>query len=267
MGSPEALSASLQQHLRYILDTASSSPAGGGPAWSALLAHYGIRAFDANERAMSVKYMNLARGALPSEVRVVLEGLRDWATRELQASSAPNAALQNEIASLVYREIARYELSIGLVPQIASAPVVASTGPSLGSIFANAQETSKEVPWANMKYRPGHEPHVRALRRTARAAQRFHLQVLSTPNRGLDRAQPIREKKSSEPSAAAQDRRSVESISPPAARRGQIKKATQDKLRGRLSAAHRAKSDGPLAARQCARRGRTAGSRSRSQIE
>ncbi len=142
MGSPEALSASLAQHLRYIFDTASSSPAGGGPAWTALLAHYGIAPFAADERAMSVKYMHLTRGALPSEVRIVLEGLRNWATREFQSLDAPNTALQYEIAGLVDREVARYELAIGVF-----------AGPSLGSIFANAQDTSKEVPWANMKYK------------------------------------------------------------------------------------------------------------------
>jgi hypothetical protein len=34
-------------------------------------------------------------------------------------------------------------------PTMAAAPV----GPSLASIFANAQQTSKEVPWAGMTYK------------------------------------------------------------------------------------------------------------------
>jgi len=146
MGS--GLEGAVQQHLQYIVRTAQTSPAGGGPAWDALLQHYGVRPFDASERAMSVKYMNLARGALPGEVRVVLEGLRDWALAQPGAD-----AMRGEIDALVDRETARYEQSIGIVAPPEPAAPAGPAAPSLGSIFANAEQTSKEVPWANMKYK------------------------------------------------------------------------------------------------------------------
>ncbi len=161
MRAIESLGASIEQHVLYIHQTAASSPAGGGPAWDALLRHYGVLAFGPEERSTSVRCMRLTRGALPSEVRAALEGLRSWATRELErlradpsfaANGAP-AQLQQRLVSLVDLETQRYENAIGVAPsQARAAPAPGPAAPSLASIFANAQQTSKEVPWANVKY-------------------------------------------------------------------------------------------------------------------
>lgn len=162
MGSVDALNAALQQHLQYVLGAAASSPPGGGPAWDAVLVYYRVTAHDAGERQMIVQYMRLQRGATPAEVRAVLEGLRTWAMGEIERLRADPALGASQelgqfhahVQALVDRETSAYERSIGIVPPVAPpAAPPKPAAPSLGSIFANAQQTSKEVPWANMQYK------------------------------------------------------------------------------------------------------------------
>jgi hypothetical protein len=165
MGPVEALDAALAQHLSTIQRTAFNAPPGGGPEWDGVLRHYGHAALDAQERSMIVSCMKLARGAVPAEFRMVLTGLQAWAQRELAQLSASGAAaaspafgaVQHRVHTLVDSEIAAYERALGIPPAPPMpAPIavaVAPTGPSLGSIFANAQSTSKEVPWAGQKYK------------------------------------------------------------------------------------------------------------------
>lgn len=163
MGPVDALSAALNQHLQHILNTAATSPPGGGPAWDDLMRYYGISVFDHQERQMIVQYMRLSRGATPAEVRSVLEGLRSWAFREMKQlrlnpavdTSPEMGHMQKLVTEMVDRETTNYERMLGLVPPVAALPTapVKPAGPSMGSIFANAQQTSKEVPWANMQYK------------------------------------------------------------------------------------------------------------------
>ncbi len=158
--SVDALAAALRQHVDYVLNAAASSPPGGGPAWDEVLRFYRVTAHDAQERTMIVQYMRLQRGATPAEVRAVLEGLRTWAFGEIErlrtdpsiAQSPALGQLHGAAQTLVDRETANYERSIGIQPApVAPPPKLA--GPSVGSIFANAQQTSKEVPWADMSYK------------------------------------------------------------------------------------------------------------------
>ena len=165
MGPVEALDAALSQHLSAIQRAAISSPPGGGPEWDGILRHYGVPAFDAQERAMIVSCMHLQRGAVPAELRVVLTGLQSWAQRELDAlrtnpqasMSAAFHVLQQRISALVDGEVFAYERALGIPPPppmpAAPPPPPAPAGPSLASIFANAQQTSKEVPWAGQKWK------------------------------------------------------------------------------------------------------------------
>jgi hypothetical protein len=158
METVEALDAALAQHLSAIQHAAISSPPGGGGPWDVLLRHYGHIPFDPQERALIVQWRGLTRGAVPAELRVVLIGLQGWAQRELDrlratgaANGSPNVdALQHRIAMLVDAEVSAYERALGVVPPAAPA---APAGPSLASIFANARQTSKEVPWAGQTYK------------------------------------------------------------------------------------------------------------------
>ncbi|HVJ88281.1 MAG TPA: hypothetical protein VM580_00655 [Labilithrix sp.] len=166
MSPVDALNNSISQHAGAIHRSASSSPAGGGPEWDSLMRHYGLAPLDPTERAMIVQAMRLSRGAVPAEVRIAFVGLRVWAQRELDrlradpaATSLPTFAwTEQRVRDLVERETAAYELSIGIPPAASPPPAspaapVAPAAPSLASIFANAQETSKEVPWAGMTYK------------------------------------------------------------------------------------------------------------------
>jgi hypothetical protein len=117
---------------------------------------------------MIVSCMHLARGAVPAEFRMVLAGLQAWGQRELEqlrVSGAANGSptlgmVQQRIATLVDVEVGGYERALGIAPSAPmptyGAPVVAAiapAAPSLASIFANAQQTSKEVPWAGIKHK------------------------------------------------------------------------------------------------------------------
>ena len=164
MGPVEALDAALSQHLSAVQRAAFNSAPGGGAEWDGTLRHYGVAALDPQERTMIVSCMHLSRGAVPAEFKMVIAGLQTWAEGELdrlQASGAAHGspsfgAVQQRIASLVEVEEAAYERALGIPPP-APMPVAAAppppAGPSLASIFANAQSTSKEVPWANMKFK------------------------------------------------------------------------------------------------------------------
>jgi hypothetical protein len=161
MGAPaiDALAAAIVAHVRAVRDTAAASPAGGGPAWDALLQHYRLAPFEPRERATVVQCLRLTRGATPGEVRMVLASLVAWAQGEA-GRLAQDLSVVGElpglrawIETLVDGETREYERSIGIVaPAPVAAPPAAPATPSLGAIFANAQQTSKEVPWANMKY-------------------------------------------------------------------------------------------------------------------
>lgn len=169
MGPVEALEAALAQHLAAVQRAAFNSPPGGGPEWDGVLRHYRHAPLDAQERSMIVSCMHLSRGAVPAEVRMVLVGLQGWAQAQvdqLRASGAGGgsptfARLEHRVRGLVDEEMPAYERALGITPSAPAAaapppPVVAAAapaGPSLASIFANAQSTSKEVPWAGMKYK------------------------------------------------------------------------------------------------------------------
>ena len=111
---------------------------------------------------MIVSFMHMSRGAVPAELRMVMVGLQGWAQGQLAhlravgalgAHGAPVTQLEQRVASLVEAEVSAYERALGIVPAPAPPPPPPIAGPSLGSIFANAQQTSKEVPWAGIKYK------------------------------------------------------------------------------------------------------------------
>lgn len=165
MGPLESLDAAITQHVQAIHRAATSCSAGGGPEWDGLLRHYGLAPLDANERSFIVTHMRLSRGAVPAEVRAAFAGLQKWAHGEMErlrnAGHPTPPHVHQRVSELVDRETSTYERSIGLAPAPPAAPPAFAPppayapppgAPALASIFANAQSTSKEVPWANQKY-------------------------------------------------------------------------------------------------------------------
>lgn len=165
MGAVEDLEAQIATHTRAILDAAASSELGGGPNWDRYLVHYGLTPFPADERAAVVRALRMNRGATPGEVRILLGSLAKWIQGEVaRLSRDPSCAshprltmIHSASTTLADRETAAYERAIGIVAAPAPAQPVGPPPPppgmpGLGAIFANAQSTSKEVPWANMKY-------------------------------------------------------------------------------------------------------------------
>jgi hypothetical protein len=162
MGPLESLDAAITQHVQTIHRAASACAAGGGPEWYGLLRHYGLAPLDGSERGFIVTHMRLARGAVPAEVRAAFAGLQKWAHTEMErlrnAGQMAPPHLHQRVSELVDRETSTYERSIGVAPPAPAAPAAPPAyappagAPALASIFANAQSTSKEVPWANQKY-------------------------------------------------------------------------------------------------------------------
>lgn len=163
MGAVEDLEAQVATHVRAICATAASVPAGGGAAWDQMLGHYRLQGFGPDERASVACALGMTRGATPGEVHVVLDALGRWAQCEAGRLSQDPAlvghprlrTLTQDLAGMPARETELYERSVGLVKPMPppAAPVGVAPMPALGNIFANAQTTSKEVPWANMKYK------------------------------------------------------------------------------------------------------------------
>lgn len=124
MGAPaiDALASAIVAHVRAVRETAAASPAGGGPAWDALLQYYRLAPFDPRERAAVIQYLRLTRGATPGEVRMVLAGLVAWAMGEASRLAqdpclAPELPrLRAWLDTLVDGETREYERSIGIVP-------------------------------------------------------------------------------------------------------------------------------------------------------
>jgi hypothetical protein len=163
VSSPVAsLAAALAGHVSAIRQAAAASPAGGGTAWDELLRHYGIVATDPAERALAVRQLGLVRGATPGEVRMAMLGASRWARAELdRLARDPSIAadpelprLAEHITGLADAETRAYDAWLGIPPPRRPAPPPeAPAGPSVASIFKNAQDTSKEVPWAGMQYK------------------------------------------------------------------------------------------------------------------
>jgi hypothetical protein len=161
MGPVAHLDIAIAQHLDAIRAAALGSAAGGSAAWDATLAHYGVPRLADDERRQIVAAMRLSRGAVPAELRLLVAALERWARGQLAglaAAAGPEghalAALERKLSALVDVETSAYERALGIAPPppAATPPPAAPAPIGLASIFANAQETSKQVPWANQVY-------------------------------------------------------------------------------------------------------------------
>jgi hypothetical protein len=142
----DTLDSRVGQHVAAIVETARAAPPGGGHAWDRLLAFYGVTPDTTRGRFEQVQRLRLRVGAVPSEVRRALAAMVSQADGELRriASRMPGGAqiatIADRLSRLVEEEGARYERS--------------ARGERVASVFANAAETSKQVPWAGQAIEP-----------------------------------------------------------------------------------------------------------------
>ncbi len=142
----QAFAATFEQHFQSIISAALAAPPGGGQPWDGVLAHYGFAPRDPQSRLDTARDLGMTRGAIPDEVKSVLEGLAQWAQEQLsEIARTPYAVddpehmrLVGRVAGIAFYEVERYR-----------AQVVPAKTPSVGSIFANASSTAKDAPWAN----------------------------------------------------------------------------------------------------------------------
>ena len=74
MGPVAHLDTAIAQHLDGIRAAAVASAAGGGPAWDAMLAHYGVARLADDERRQIVAAMVYRAAAVPAELPELLAG-------------------------------------------------------------------------------------------------------------------------------------------------------------------------------------------------
>lgn len=150
-----AIERELDEHVAYVLRTATSAPAGGDGSWDAVLHHYNVALVAPEIRRSFAQSSGLARGAVPAEVRRALDTLVTWAmSRVAQTVADPQhparRAAESRITSLPRERATQYLRAID--PSAAPDPF-AATPPApavaVSSIFANASATAGLTPWAN----------------------------------------------------------------------------------------------------------------------
>ena len=135
----QQLQASLDQHIQATMNAAWSSPPGGGHAWNRFLTHYGVAPVSPVDRVKTAANLRQTRGAIPAEVKQVLQAIACWAHGQLQAIARDPRMLSDprfnplgaRITGLVHNEGQRYESWVTPKPE-----------PSVGSIFSNASSTA-----------------------------------------------------------------------------------------------------------------------------
>lgn len=143
----------LRNQVAFVLEVATSSPAGGGPKWSEVLAQFSIQGVEPSQRGAVASQRRHNRGAFPEEVEAVLlalshqawaalQGLWGWA--QSQPELAPRiTAVGERVRTLSTDQRKAYEE--GLRPK----PVV---GAGVAGIFANARATAQINPWGHLSY-------------------------------------------------------------------------------------------------------------------
>lgn len=138
-----ALDALVAEHVAAVFAAALASPPGGGHAWDAVFAHYGLAPEPPHARLEEARRLGLTAGATPTEVRRALDVMAARALTELRRVASPSDArarqLEARLSTLPADEARRYEAEV---------PKRAPRAAGVASVFARALETSKQVPWA-----------------------------------------------------------------------------------------------------------------------
>ncbi len=150
----------LDQHVKYLRDTAVASPPGGGLQWDQALAFYQVQPDSTVDRLRVIQGTRQHRGASTEEFRRVMEKLAAFAKDELSTllgtqrindaeSRRKVDGLHDRINLLATAQGTVYASQVG-----AAMAGESSVGASVGGIFANAINTAKLTPWSNIHIDP-----------------------------------------------------------------------------------------------------------------
>lgn len=150
----------LEQHVKYLRDTAAASPPGGGTQWDQALAFYRVTPDSTVDRLRVIQGTGQHRGASTEEFRRAMETLAAFAKDELSKTLA--TARVNDAESRHKVEVLNERLRLlpsaqcTVYASLVGAAVhgESSVGASVGGIFANAVNTAKLTPWANIHIDP-----------------------------------------------------------------------------------------------------------------
>jgi len=159
-GAIGAVERFLDLEVKDVLEIAMRSPAGGGSEWDAFLGHLGLVPAAKDARTSRVKALELAKGALPGEVRMALHVISGMTSTQLDRleqrwpivldESTPMArrvrALRSRLVGMVERDGGTYDKKV----QPATG---GGGGGHMGSIFANVRATKGMRPWANIEWK------------------------------------------------------------------------------------------------------------------
>ena len=143
-------------HIEYVMEAASSCPPSGAGGWSQVLQTYQIAPAEISDRASRIAVHKNAQGALPEDVRPVLQAVVNMAANSLYQIAnqwGPVLAadpllgqrmqqLQTRLGTLVDEKLKDYEGRLEPDPP-----------GSVGGIFANVAATAKMSPWADLKWK------------------------------------------------------------------------------------------------------------------
>ena len=163
----DAFEANVRNHVAVIVGAAGASPPGGNGVWDRVLAHYGESPEAPLKRLEDVASAGQVRGATTVELRRALEAMVRGACTELDriadAASGGRVSAGGAVtgdADLDARLATDRALLSRLTESETSKYIAAVSPPrhavaaSVGSVFANAQATAKQAPWANVKVDP-----------------------------------------------------------------------------------------------------------------
>ena len=149
------LQQTLGHHLEYVLETARTCPPSGSAKWTEVMERYQVTPADVPDRTARISNHKNAQGALPKDVRKVLKAVVGMASASLgQIHSQMGGALQADagLAGQAQGLGSRLEGLVKQKVQDYKERIKPEASGSVSSIFANATETAKMTPWADMKW-------------------------------------------------------------------------------------------------------------------
>ncbi len=140
----DALEHKLHSSVGDVLELARQTPPAGTPAWIALMASVGVEPLGLRQREQALRTgFQFHRGALPVEVRMVLERIRDDVSTRSRTVAEPADVLTGETAR-AYVESFQRRLDELVETRLQDYVDAIKPAASVNAIFANALASTKK---------------------------------------------------------------------------------------------------------------------------